>query len=136
MPQLVVVDTNVLISAALLPASVSARALLFAVEHYQLVQSEATWAEFCEVISRTKFDRYLSGSDKNNFLLSIARASEFVDVTVSVNDCSDPKDNKFLELAMSVRASIIVSGDVHLQEMHPYNGITILNPQGFFVLNK
>ncbi len=132
----IVVDTNVLVSAALLPASTSAKALLYAVEHYQLVQSEATWEEFCEVISRAKFDRYFNGNDRSNFILSIARASEFMDVTACVNDCSDPKDNKFLELVISAHATIIVSGDSHLQSMHPYRDIAIFNPQGLLTLKK
>jgi predicted nucleic acid-binding protein len=46
----IVFDTNVLISAAILRGSVSRKALLHAVECFQLVQSDQTWAEFAEVI--------------------------------------------------------------------------------------
>ena len=129
----IVIDSNVLVSAAILPVSTSARALLVAVKKFQMVQSGDTWVEFCEVISRKKFDRYFNGNDRNAFMLSIARASNFVPVTASVTDCSDPKDNKFLELALSASAPapIILSGDAHLLDMHPYRGITICNPQYF-----
>ncbi|PZO48621.1 MAG: putative toxin-antitoxin system toxin component, PIN family [Phormidesmis priestleyi] len=34
-----------------------------------------------------------------------------VEVTTVVTDCRDPKDNKFLELAMSDGATSIISGD-------------------------
>lgn len=39
----IVFDTNALVSAAILPESVSRWALLHAVEHFQLVHSRATW---------------------------------------------------------------------------------------------
>ena len=54
----IVCDTNALVSAAILPGSVSRQALLYAVENFQLVHSEETWAELDEVIGRKKFDRY------------------------------------------------------------------------------
>jgi uncharacterized protein len=43
-------------------------------------------------------------------------------------DCRDPKDNKFLEVAVSGFADIIITGDRDLIEMNPYRGITILTP--------
>lgn len=124
----VVFDTNALISAAIIPGSVSRRALLHAVQNFQLVHSDATWAELYEVIHRSKFDRYLPGNGRNDFLLGIARVSEFVDVSISITDCPDPKDNKFLELAVEAGAQIIVSGDGHLKNMTPYKGIDIITP--------
>jgi uncharacterized protein len=127
----IVIDTNVLISAAILPASVSAKALWYAVKNFQLVQSEDTWMEFRDVIARKKFDRYLQGEGRQEFIISITRASKFYDLTISITDCPDPKDNKFLELAVSANALLIVSGDVHLLDMNPYRGITIYSPSDF-----
>jgi predicted nucleic acid-binding protein len=48
-----------------------------------------------------------------------------------VTDCRDPKDNKFLELALSGKATHIVSGDEDLLVLHPFRGILILMPQAF-----
>ena len=48
----IVVDTNVLVSAALLPLSTSARALHRALEEFQLIQFAATLAEILDVIMR------------------------------------------------------------------------------------
>ena len=39
------------------------------------------------------------------------REAETVDVTEVITDCRDPKDNKFLELAVNGKASHIISGD-------------------------
>lgn len=43
-----------------------------------------------------------------------------------VTDCSDPKDNMFLEAAVEGRADCIVSGDKHLLRMKTFRGVDIL----------
>jgi putative PIN family toxin of toxin-antitoxin system len=48
-----------------------------------------------------------------------------------VRDCSDPDDNRILECALEAYAEIIVTGDNHLLELHPYRGIKILTPRMF-----
>jgi uncharacterized protein len=55
---LIVIDTNVLISAGLLPNSTTAQALSVAVENFTIAQNEATWSELETRITRKKFDRY------------------------------------------------------------------------------
>ena len=57
--------------------------------------------------------------------------SELVEITEVVNACRDPKDDKFLELAVSGRATHIISGDDDLLALHPFRGIAILTPQDF-----
>lgn len=130
-PARIVVDTNVLISAALLPKSTAARALGQALEKYQLIQSEATLGELIDVIMRPKFVRYLDEERRSHFLFVLARVSEVINVHTRVTECSDPKDNKFLELAIDGNAQILVSGDSHLRDMHPYRGIAIVTPGEF-----
>ncbi|MYN10436.1 putative toxin-antitoxin system toxin component, PIN family [Pseudoduganella aquatica] len=127
----IVFDTNVLVSAAILPVSVSRKALLHAVEHFQLVHSDQTWAEFTEVICRKKFDRYFPDLSRHEFLLVVARASEFLNVSTIVSDCRDPKDNRFLALAIDAGAAAIVSGDSDLLMLNPYRGIRVMSPSDF-----
>ncbi len=43
----------------------------------------------------------------------------------------DPNDNKFLELALTVGAEIIVSSDPDLHVLNPYRNIAILKPAEF-----
>jgi uncharacterized protein len=64
----VVFDTNALISAAILPRSISRKAFRHALEHYRLVHSHATASELHEVINRPKFDRYFSAGEREEFL--------------------------------------------------------------------
>ena len=55
----------------------------------------------------------------------------FIEVTTPVTECRDPKDDKFLELAISAKADVLVSSDVHLLEMHPFRGVQILQLTDF-----
>ena len=45
--------------------------------------------------------------------------------------CRDPKDDKFLEAALAVRADCIVSGDADLLDMTSFEEIPILRPAEF-----
>jgi uncharacterized protein len=46
----------------------------------------------------------------------------------SIKACRDPKDDKFLELAVNGRADLIISGDKDLLVLHPFMGIAIVMP--------
>jgi putative PIN family toxin of toxin-antitoxin system len=54
-----------------------------------------------------------------------------VEVEVRIAVCRDPKDDKFLELAVSGQATHIVTGDTDLLALNPYQGIEILSPHRF-----
>ena len=56
---------------------------------------------------------------------------EMVGVDESIHDCRDPKDNKFLELAVSGGATHLVTGDDDLLVLHPFRGVAIVTPQAF-----
>ncbi|MFP4390748.1 MAG: putative toxin-antitoxin system toxin component, PIN family [Desulfococcaceae bacterium] len=45
--------------------------------------------------------------------------------------CRDPKDNKFLELAVSGSASILIAGDQDLLVLNPFRNLDILTPTEF-----
>jgi putative PIN family toxin of toxin-antitoxin system len=124
----IVVDTNVLISRLLVPASVSGRALRRAVDSGQLVVSEATMEELATVLGRPKFDPYLSIADRQQFIRLLGRIAEMTPV---VRACRDPRDDKFLEVAVNGRADLIVTGDRDLLELDPFVSIRILTPAAY-----
>jgi uncharacterized protein len=126
-----VIDTSVAVSAVLLPRSVPRQALNLAASRGRLLVSAATVAELDEVLRRPKFNRYLREEERLEFLAALVREAEVVEVTAVVTDCRDPKDNKFLELAVSGGASHIISGDTDLLVLHPFRGIAIVTPQAF-----
>ncbi|NJN34061.1 MAG: putative toxin-antitoxin system toxin component, PIN family [Saprospiraceae bacterium] len=108
----IVLDTNTLLSAALSMESVSFKVVQKVYLHHQLVMSTPTWNELAGVINRAKFDKYfIEQSSRFVFLTAVVHNSLFVEPTETINDCRDPKDNKFLELAVAANATIIVTGD-------------------------
>lgn len=127
----IVVDTNVLISRLLVADSVPGQAVRAARRRGSLLVSEATMNELVEVLSRAKLDRYISLKDRKQFLRQLGRIAEFVPIIQLVRECRDPKDDKFLEVALNGKADVIITGDVDLLALHPWREVRILSPSGF-----
>ncbi|MBS0017467.1 MAG: putative toxin-antitoxin system toxin component, PIN family [Arthrospira sp. SH-MAG29] len=126
-----VIDTNVLISALLWKSSVPFRAIALAEKQGIILYSEATLKELERVLNRSKFDKYLSQEERQVFLLKFIGASQLVNITEKISVCRDEKDNKFLELAVSGNANLILTGDLDLLMLHPFQSIEILTPEQF-----
>jgi uncharacterized protein len=129
-----VFDTNVLVSALLLPGSKPRQALDTALQNGRILISFATLAELYEVLGRKRFRRYVDEEDIRSFLAALTREAEWVDVEVGVQACRDPKDDKFLELAVNGRGTHIVTDDSDLIALNPFRGIEILPPHRFLEL--
>jgi putative PIN family toxin of toxin-antitoxin system len=129
----VVFDTNVIVSAILLPRSVPRQAFDRVQEQGKILISVATVTELNEVLRRSRFDKYVQEAQRLEFLAVLIREAELVDVTEVVTECRDPKDNKFLELAVSGKATCIISGDEDLLVLHPFRGIPLITPQALLM---
>jgi len=129
-----VFDTNVLVSALLLPESKPRQALDRALRHEIVLISYAALAELNEVLSRKRFRRYIDEEDVRTFLAALARETMWIDVQKRITVCRDPSDNKFLELAVEGMATHMVTGDSDLLALSPFQGIQILPPQSFLRL--
>jgi putative PIN family toxin of toxin-antitoxin system len=127
----IVFDTNVLVSALLFKTSKSRLAYEKALLNHQIISSLECYKELVEVLSRPKFSKYFSEIDKSIFLINYFHSTQFVKVNIVVEDCRDPKDNKFLALAFEHSSDFIVSGDNDLLILNPYKNIPILTPNGF-----
>jgi putative PIN family toxin of toxin-antitoxin system len=128
MRERIVVDTNALISRLLLPSSVPAQAVRKAVDNSILLISEATMNELADVLARPKFDQYITLKDRQQFLRMLARLAEFVPIVYPVRACRDPKDDKFLEVALNGESGLILTGDTDLLALHPWREIAIVSP--------
>ncbi|MGC8519732.1 MAG: putative toxin-antitoxin system toxin component, PIN family [Steroidobacteraceae bacterium] len=127
----IVADTNCLVSRLLLPDSGPAKAVRKAVNECQLLVSDETLEELAEVLSRPKFDRYVSLEDRQEFIRVLNRIAERVIVTSPIKACRDPKDDKFLEVAINGEADLIVTGDQDLRVLHPFRGVEIISPREY-----
>ena len=128
-----VFDTNVVVSAVLFLASVPARALELGQAAGRLLASDETADELRRVLMRTKFDRYVPSEERARFLGRVLDDAILVEIIEAIDDCRDPQDNKFLELAVSGDATHLVTGDDDLLVLHPYRGVAIVTPQAFLV---
>ena len=132
-----VCDTNVTVSALLFENSTPGRAFYAALQAGEMLLTSATVLELRDVLNRKKFDRYVTREEREQFLVLLLRQATLVDITEEVYACRDPKDDKFLELAVNGRASCVITGDEDLLALHPFRGIPILTPAQFLeALNK
>jgi putative PIN family toxin of toxin-antitoxin system len=129
-----VLDTNVLVSAALFPASDLRRLVDAARRSGRLLVSEATVTELHKVLSRPRFDRYASFDRRMEFVAEMILLDYDVEIVERVTACRDPDDDKFLEVAVNGSATHLVTGDQDLLALHPFRGIPILSPADFLAL--
>ena len=131
---MIVFDASALASAALRVDSVPESALLRAEEVDVFVLSPAVEREIVEVFNRPKFAQAIR-QERREYLLGILRdEAVWFEPTLRVVDCRDPKDDKYLELALAAGAEIIVSGDDDLLVLHPWRGVRILRPAEYLAL--
>ncbi len=126
-----VFDTNVLVSALLLSDSIPRRSLDRASAYGKILLSLPVLAELNEVLGRERFHKYVSRDDAREFLAALVREAEWITIVTPVSVCRDPKDNKFLELALDGHATHLITGDHDLLELNPFRGIAILTPATF-----
>jgi putative PIN family toxin of toxin-antitoxin system len=128
----VVFDNNVVISAAMFWTSIPAQALLKARKNNHIIlSSRFTLAELRTTILNPKFDKYVSLSKRIGFCETYESDSQIIPITTNILACRDPKDNMFLELAVSGNATYIITGDNDLLALNPFHEIKIISPKEF-----
>ncbi|NIU85057.1 MAG: putative toxin-antitoxin system toxin component, PIN family, partial [Candidatus Thorarchaeota archaeon] len=69
------------------------------------------------------------------FLALLFKEADLKEPTENIRICRDPKDDKYLELAVSGSANFLISGDKDLLDLHPFKEIRILTPEQFLSLD-
>jgi putative PIN family toxin of toxin-antitoxin system len=126
-----VVDTNVFVSAVVFSLSVPRQAVKKALRDGVVLFSDCTIDELKEVLFRSKFDLYVSRHERAAFLGQLGAVAEFVPIVQLIRECRDPKDDKFLEVALNGKADLIITGDADLLTLHPWREIAILSPANY-----
>ncbi len=86
------------------------------------------------MLSRPKFARAIR-QERRDYILNVLRnTAVWFEPEVRVTDCRDPKDNKYLELALAASAAMIVSRDEDLLVLDPWRGVRILRPAEYLAL--
>jgi putative PIN family toxin of toxin-antitoxin system len=133
-----VLDTNTLISRMLLPQGTAGRAVDKALTDGILLASEATLTELADVLSRPKFDRYVSQEDRRQFLRLLGGIVRIILIQHRVQVCRDPKDDMLLHVALNGDAQYLISGDQDLlvlsASFRHSHGLHILSPADYLTL--
>jgi putative PIN family toxin of toxin-antitoxin system len=129
-----VVDTNILVRAVIKPYGTVGPVLL-RLRHgeHTLLYAPSLLEELIDVLNRPRIrEKYwLTDQDIQTVLSLILLRGDVVKPKERITACRDPKDDKFLEVAVAGEADVIVSGDQDLLVLHPYAGIPILSPGAF-----
>jgi putative PIN family toxin of toxin-antitoxin system len=124
-----VIDTNILISAALSAQGAPAKLVLCTLARHRLVFSQTTFDELRTRICRPKFDRYISLDDRERLLRDFNACAVWVEPGESGQYCRDRDDDHFIEAALKAQADFLVSGDKDLLEAPPLQGLRVVSVQ-------
>ena len=128
----VVFDSNVYISAFVIPGSQGERAFLLAqANRFELHTSVAILTETAGVLRR-KFDQ--DEDDIKQALRQIGRAAVVSKPVSKLRVVEDEADNRILECALDNRADLVVTGDRHLLKLRRFEGIPIVRLADFLRL--
>ena len=131
-PWSVVVDTNVLLSAALCPEGVPARLVARLLVESRLVFSEATYAELERRIWKPKFDPYLSTETRRGLLHDFNASAHWVEVPPRLATAGwsrDGDDDHFIRAALASGSRWLVTGDRDLLVLRSVEGLVICTPR-------
>jgi putative PIN family toxin of toxin-antitoxin system len=84
-----VLDTNVLISAAIFPHSSSRRVVDLVCDDGELIFSVATFTELEDALFRTKFDRYVDQEVRIEYVATLFQSAVFALPTESIRVCRE-----------------------------------------------
>ena len=118
-------------SPVLAPNGVAVRAVRLATSRTIVLASSETLTELADVLDRLKFDPYASIEERRTFLRLFARIAEQVAILRPIQACRDPRDDKFLAVAVNGGADVIVTGDADLLVLDPFHAVRIMTPAAF-----
>lgn len=128
---LVVVDTNVWLSAALSPRGAPAQLLQRMLTTGRPVFSKSTFAELETRIWKPKFDRYLTIAVRQSLLHDARAVGMWVDVSPDIGQrrfSRDPDDDQFIHAALTASAAWLVTGDQDLLTITDKLTVRIITP--------
>ena len=126
-----VLDTNVFVSLLIRPGETFAALSAYIDDHATILYSAATLPELVDVLARKKFAKYTDPDEVAAFVKWIIATGELVTVEYDTSGSRDPKDDKFLSLAVAGRADYLVTGDKDLLVLRRIGTTTILTPADF-----
>lgn len=127
-----VFDTNIFISAFVIPGSQAEKAVLRILDDdVQVVISREIILEVLDVLAK-KFDR--NAEELARVAVFLADLAEVVKPGRRLKILKDEPDNRILECAVTGKAEVIVTGDQAMLRLKAYRGTRILSLKDFLDL--
>jgi hypothetical protein len=136
MAEKVVLDTNIVISAAISedgnPAKIFEMLLLEEITNFT---TDQIISEIRDVMSRHKITQRLSLVEVGFIIDNFERFSKKITPNETIDKVKDdPADNKILECAVAASANYIITGDEHLLKIREFRETKIVSPAEFISL--
>ena len=128
---MIVLDASTLVSATFSTRAVPALAVQRALREDRVAISEPVMTELLDVLHRPGVARLLQPELRAELLGQLLALGAPFETIERVTDCRDPKDDRYLELALASRADTIVSSDRDLLVLHPWRNVRILRPAAY-----
>jgi putative PIN family toxin of toxin-antitoxin system len=128
----IVFDTNIYISAFVIPGGNAEKAYLHAINNdFELYTSIAILTELARKLEE-KF-----GWEKQKIaqlITSITKVANVLKNTPRIKVLSDEPDNRILECASETKADLLITGDKHLLKIQHYENFKIIKLSDFLMM--
>jgi putative PIN family toxin of toxin-antitoxin system len=125
----VVFDTNIFVSAFIIPGSLAEKAFLKVIEREDiLLLSKEMLDELLSILS-TKFSR--DREEISRVAVILSEMAEWVRPTIRISVLKDEPDNRILECAVFGKADIIVTGDKEMLKLKIYGKTKIISLKAY-----
>ena len=128
-----VLDTNILVSAAIARGNEFELLELAKKGRYELILSTGILEEFEGVVSQERFG--FTKNIREEIINNVIKIAKIVDPKGKIDAVKeDPDDNKIIECALEGKADYIISGDKHLLKLGKFQGIEVITTTKFLEL--
>ncbi len=125
----VVFDTNIFVSAFVVPGSLAEKAVLKIIEREDiLLLSKEVLDELLYTLS-TKFSR--DREEVSRVAVILSEMAEWVRPTIRISVLEDEPDNRILECAVFGNADVIVTGDKGMLKLRIYEKTKIISLKAY-----
>ena len=125
---MIVLDAPILVQALIGRNTLAERSYWVATSTEKLPLSSSVLSAVLAILARPFLARYLTGDLVAEAVGALRARAQFFEPRVSVTECRDPKDNRYLELALAAGASAIVSQDEDLLCLQSWRGVRVIRP--------
>lgn len=128
--QKIILDTNVIVSALISKGAPWEIVYNIVLEHeVKMYVSEPVLKEYTEVLSRDKFARFKDFKANADLIVATITALAIVEYpNIELKVLQDKDDNKFLELAATVDADFIITGNTKHFNINEFRNTKIVTP--------